>query len=232
MNRPHPTKPNDPARRLLIDSFDPVKIYYDVNHKKEVTMNTNDKVSFAVESDSSLIVVSANITSRAYDEVSLQLAISNALETWIDDTLVGYDAWKSSGECFNVQHLQHYWRNCKSGLRKYMEAVGVENLTIETYPKHEISKTWDSEKVIVNVEDKHVSINQIVGKTVKSVTLSWVDGEFGKEPCINLHFTDGKTHGFVVLEDGLPPEFMCKVCECELKNPDGICKSCKAEYGK
>lgn len=48
---------------------------------------------------------------------------------------------------------------------------------------------------------KKVPLKEIVGKTIARVRWTKVEGQYGKEPCVNLHFTDGTVHGFVLPRD-------------------------------
>lgn len=43
-----------------------------------------------------------------------------------------------------------------------------------------------------------VNDEALIGKTVSNVTYGEVDGAFGPEPLVILHFTDGSQHGFVL----------------------------------
>lgn len=51
------------------------------------------------------------------------------------------------------------------------------------------------------VRYQHVTLEDTVGKTIEAVSQTEVDGAFGHEPCIVLHFTDGTKHGFVLPTD-------------------------------
>jgi DNA-directed RNA polymerase subunit RPC12/RpoP len=54
---------------------------------------------------------------------------------------------------------------------------------------------------IKNNEVPIVPIGDIVGKTIAKIEHTHVDGNYGKEPCIMLFFTDGTRHGFVIAQD-------------------------------
>ena len=47
----------------------------------------------------------------------------------------------------------------------------------------------------------HVELTAIVGKTIQGVVRTTVPSDEGDEPCIQLLFTDGTEHGFVLPRD-------------------------------
>ena len=48
---------------------------------------------------------------------------------------------------------------------------------------------------------RQVALDEIVGKTIKGIAGTTVQGENGNEPCVMLLFTDGTKHGFVLPGD-------------------------------
>lgn len=48
---------------------------------------------------------------------------------------------------------------------------------------------------------KHVALEDTVGKTIEAIGMTEVEGAYGNEPCVMLHFTDGTKHGFVLPSD-------------------------------
>lgn len=51
------------------------------------------------------------------------------------------------------------------------------------------------------VRYRHVSLEEILGKTIESIATDKVDAAYGPEPCIMVYFTDGTKHGFVLPAD-------------------------------
>lgn len=45
---------------------------------------------------------------------------------------------------------------------------------------------------------QQVPLDTLVGKMVEAISQKTVDGAWGQEPCIVLHFTDGTEHRFVL----------------------------------
>lgn len=43
-----------------------------------------------------------------------------------------------------------------------------------------------------------VELEDVVGKTIRAIRHTTVEGAYGKEPIVTLYFTDGTCHGFVL----------------------------------
>jgi hypothetical protein len=45
------------------------------------------------------------------------------------------------------------------------------------------------------------TLQNLVGKTIEAVEQSMIDGNYGKELCVTIYFTDKTQHGFVLPKD-------------------------------
>lgn len=98
-----------------------------------VMRNSNDEVTFAI--------VSASV---ADDVSSILYAVQKAVSRWVDKTSEGREAYKRSGEDFNVGdlHAELLSPIHTSVLRDMLRAYGVFGLKIEVHSHRNASPYW------------------------------------------------------------------------------------------
>lgn len=116
-------------------------------------------------------------------------AIEEAIWTYASDI-----PRERSGELADVEH-----KELLPGLLYYAIelSAGDDELILEELRKARLLYGADSAPTLVG----EIAPAEAVGRTVASVTSGTVEGPYGSEPLITLHFTDGTRTGFVLPKD-------------------------------